>query len=318
MKTIDLDPSLRTDPRFGRQRFSAKAAYIEMYMYAASTENWGMFSATIEDIAWILGRGNEIELMQKDIDSLVGTGLLIAHPDGSIEIAGFRETQQRIVDNRDYYKRLQAARRAKSEQQTEQEPEPITQGDDIDDASSCNSDVTCNTNVSNTDVNCITKPNLTKHNITKLNKEVFAQSANPPPPSKPKSFSEPKQPTPKKSEAEQRRGMFFAKVADICKIPNDSKPHARAINAAAVWFASKPIEPSRLDDFSVWWFANDWRGLKNEYPKPDQIVSEWPKFELGVTAKKQTQPFAPRQTKGEMQMSNIRAGIDAFLAGGEN
>ena len=151
-------------------------------------------------------------------------------------------------------------------------------------------------------------------------KEVFAQSANPPP-SKSKSHSEPKEPTAKKSEAELRRGMFFAKVADICKIPNDSKPHARAINAAAVWFTSKAIEPSRLDDFSVWWFANDWRGLKGEYPKPDQIVSEGPKFELGVTAKKQSQPFAatfaPRPTKGEMQMNNIRAGIDAFLAGGD-
>ena len=296
-----------------------------MYMYAASTENWGMFSATIEDIAWILGRGNEIELMQKDIDSLVGTGLLIAHPDGSIEIAGFKETQKRIVDNRDYYKKLQAARRAKSEQQPEPEPEQtpqaITQGDDTEDANLCNPDVTCNTSVSNTDVNSITKPNLTKHNLTKLNKEVFAQSANLPPPSKSKSHSEPKKPTAEKSETERRRGMFFAKVADICKIPNDSKPHARAINAAAVWFVSKTIEPSRLDEFSVWWFANDWRGLKGEYPKPDQIVSEWPKFELGVTARKQTQlfaaPFAPRQTKGEMQMSNIRAGLDAFLAGGD-
>jgi len=322
LKTIDLDPSLRTDPRFGRQRFSAKAAYIEMYMYAASTENWGMFSVTIEDIAWILGRGNEIELMQKDIDALVGTGLLIAHPDGSIEIAGFKETQKRIVDNRDYYKKLQAARRAKSEQQPEPEPEPkpetITQGDDTEDTSLCNPDVTCNTNVSNTDVNSITKPNLTKPNLTKLNKEGFAQSANPPTPSKSKSLSEPKQPKPQKSEAEQRRGVFFVKIADVCKIPSDSKPHVRAINAAAVWFASKPIEPRRLDDFSAWWFANDWRGLKGEYPKPDQIVSEWPKFELGVTAKKTTQPFAARQTKGEMQMSNIQAGINAFLAGGDN
>lgn len=149
-------------------------------------------------------------------------------------------------------------------------------------------------------------------------KEVFAQSANPPPPSKSKSLSEPKQPKPQKSEAEQRRGMFFVKIADVCKIPSDSKPHVRAINAAAVWFVSKPIEPARLDEFSVWWFTNDWRGIKGEYPKPDQIVSEWPKFELGVTAKKQTQPFGARQTKGEMQMNNIRAGIDAFLAGGDN
>lgn len=34
--------------------------------------------------------------------------------------------------------------------------------------------------------------------------------------------------------------------------------------------------------------------------------------------RKQSQSFAPRQTKGEMQMSNIEAGISAFLAGGDD
>lgn len=150
--------------------------------------------------------------------------------------------------------------------------------------------------------------------IEEKREEVFAQSANASKPSK-KTFAESKTP---KAEAEQRRGIFFAKVADVCKIPSDSKPHARSINAAALWFASKQIAPERLDNFLSWWFANDWRGLKNEYPKPEQIVSEWPKFEIGVTAKKTTQSFAPRQTKGETQMSNIEAGISAFLAGGDD
>lgn len=147
-----------------------------------------------------------------------------------------------------------------------------------------------------------------------IEKEVFAQSANASKPSK-KTLAESKAP---KSEAAQRRGIFFAKVANVCKIPSDSKPHARSINAAALWFVSKQIAPERLDNFLSWWFANDWRGLKNEYPKPEQIVSEWPKFEIGVTAKKTTQSFANRQTKGETQMSNIEAGISAFLAGGDD
>jgi hypothetical protein len=146
--------------------------------------------------------------------------------------------------------------------------------------------------------------------------EVFAQSANTSKPTK-KTFAESKPQKALKSEAEQKRGIFFAKIADVCKIPSDSKPHARSINAAALWFASKQIAPERLDEFAAWWFANDWRGLKNEYPKPDQIVSEWTKFEMGVTAKKRSQLFAQRQTKGEMQMSNIEAGISAFLAGGD-
>lgn len=263
MKTIDLDPALRTDPRFGRQRFSAKAAYIEMYMYAASTENWGMFSATIEDIAWILGRSNEIDLMQKDIDALVGTGLLIAHQDGSIEIAGFRETQQRIIDNRDYYKRLQANRRAK---QPVNSDTPVTPDEQIEDTVISNPDVTCNTNISNTDVNCITKPNLTKPN-----KEVFAQSANPP---------QQKQKT--KTQREQNpRGNLFVAVASLCKIPTDDKRSARAINAAAEWLLNKGQTPERLEDFLTWWNTNDWRGKKGDPPKPNEIVTEWLKFEAG-------------------------------------
>jgi len=173
-------------------------------------------------------------------------------------------------------------------------------------------DVTAMSRQSHENVTPLDKEKEEEKDIEK-EEEVFAQSANASKPSK-KTFTESKAP---KSEAEQKRGTFFAKVADVCKIPSDSKPHARSINAAALWFASKQIAPERLDNFLSWWFANDWRGLKGEYPKPEQIVSEWPKFEIGVTAKKTTQLFAARQTKGEMQMSNIEAGINAFLAGGD-
>jgi len=105
----------------------------------------------------------------------------------------------------------------------------------------------------------------------KKKKEVFAQSANPPP--------------------SNRRGLFFAKIAEICKLPKDSKQHSKSINAAALWFEPKQIDPSRLDDFSEWWFKNDWRGQKGEHPQPGQIVSEWLKFESNVTAKQPTQTF---------------------------
>ncbi len=105
-------------------------------------------------------------------------------------------------------------------------------------------------------------------------KEVFAQSANPP--------------------LSNRRGLFFAKIADICKLPKDSKQHSKSINAAALWFEPKQIDPSRLDDFSEWWFKNDWRGQKGEHPQPGQIISEWLKFESNVTAKQSGPLFKPR------------------------
>lgn len=138
-------------------------------------------------------------------------------------------------------------------------------------------------------------------------KEVFAQSANAP------DLKKVSQPTNLKTEAEQKRGLFFAKIAEICQIPKDSKIHARQINAAAVWFASKSIESPRLDEFLVWWFANDWRGRKSEYPKPDQIVSEWPKFESGHKIIVDQRPNYSIKTKGEIQMSNLRAGLASFL-----
>jgi len=144
--------------------------------------------------------------------------------------------------------------------------------------------------------------------IEEKKKEVFAQSANAPQ----KSTVDFEQS--KKSEAEQKRGAMFVAVAETCKIPKDSKPHARQINAAALWLSGKSIDPATLNNFLTWWFANDWRGRKSEYPKPEQIVSEWPKFEINHTVVIEQKPAAQnRQTKGDTQMANLRAGLAAFM-----
>lgn len=149
--------------------------------------------------------------------------------------------------------------------------------------------------------------------IEEKKKEVFAQSANAP--QKSPFVSE----QPKKSEAEQKRGAMFAAVAETCKIPKDSKPHARQINAAALWLSGQSIDPANLNNFLTWWFANDWRGRKSEYPKPEQIVSEWPKFEMNHTVAIEQKPVMQnRQTKGDLQMSNMKAGLSAFLAGDDS
>ena len=101
--------------------------------------------------------------------------------------------------------------------------------------------------------------------------EVFAQSANP---------LQQKQKT--KAQREQNpRGDLFVAVASLCKIPTDDKRSARAINAAAEWLLNKDQTPERLNEFLNWWNINDWRGKKGDPPKPNEIVTEWLKFEAG-------------------------------------
>ena len=101
--------------------------------------------------------------------------------------------------------------------------------------------------------------------------EVFAQSANP---------LQQKQKT--KAQREQNpRGDLFVAVASLCKIPTDDKRSARAINAAAEWLLNKDQTPERLNEFLNWWNTNDWRGKKGDPPKPNEIVTEWLKFEAG-------------------------------------
>ncbi len=304
MKTIDLDPTLRTDPRFGRQRFSAKAAYIEMYMYAASTENWGMFSATIEDIAWILGRGNEIDLMQKDIDALVGAGLLIAHPDGSIEISGFREIQQRIIENRDYYKRLQASRRAKTEQPLPSDTEPDNNNNNVS-----NTDVTCNNNVSNVSVDCITKPNLTKPNLTKPNltkpnvaaAESKAPKSEPttPPQKSPAKISNP--PPASKSKADSRSS--HPAILAIKQVTNRMPPIV-TYDLIIKAIGSEPDTEKLAQCFAQW----SARGFN---PQNLSGVLDW--YSSGIPERNKPTAQTARQTKGDLQMSNLRAGLAAFM-----
>lgn len=118
-----------------------------------------------------------------------------------------------------------------------------------------------------------------QENVTPLEKEkekekeeeVFAQSANP---------LQQKQKT--KTQREQNpRGDLFVAVANLCKIPTDDKRSARAINATTEWLLNKDQTPERLNEFLNWWNTNDWRGKKGDPPKPNEIVTEWLKFEAG-------------------------------------
>jgi hypothetical protein len=131
-------------------------------------------------------------------------------------------------------------------------------------------------------------------------KEVFAQSANP---------LQQKQKT--KTQREQDpRGDLFVAVASLCKIPTDDKRSARAINAAAEWLLNKGQTPERLNEFLSWWNTNDWRGKKGDPPKPNEIVTEWLKFEAGP---KQQQTNGSKPTAQMPKNKMMLNGVEVYI-----
>ena len=130
--------------------------------------------------------------------------------------------------------------------------------------------------------------------------EVFAQSANP---------LQQKQKT--KTQREQNpRGDLFVAVASLCKIPTDDKRSARAINAAAEWLLNKGQTPERLNEFLNWWNTNDWRGKKGDPPKPNEIVTEWLKFEAGP---KQQQTNGSKPTAQMPKNKMMLNGVEVYI-----
>lgn len=313
MYWITIDTGLRDNPEYMACSRSARLTYYEL-MGLCGRKETDALNMTAKQVGGMLGIS--ATEANSDLTELIEAGLVQRNDEGQLILPDMTAQIDKLNEKRDADKRRQDDYKRRQQAQTHG-PKPDNTQTEAESQPE-NARVTHDSHTENEQITAgkqtsKVKISKDKKSEVKISEEGFAQSANPPEsPQKSDSASS------KKSEAEKRRGEFFAKIAAVCMIPTDSKQHARSINAAAVWFVPKQISPDRLDDFSAWWFANDWRGLKGEYPKPDQIVSEWPKFELGVTAKKTTQPFAARQTKGEMQMSNIQAGINAFLAGGDN
>ena len=130
--------------------------------------------------------------------------------------------------------------------------------------------------------------------------EVFAQSANP---------LQQKQKT--KTQREQDpRGDLFVAVASLCKIPTDDKRSARAINATTEWLLNKDQTPERLNEFLNWWNTNDWRGKKGDPPKPNEIVTEWLKFEAGP---KQQQTNGSKPTAQMPSKKMLLNGVEVYI-----
>lgn len=92
MKYVQINPMLSESVRFARLRDSARLLFFELYLKAAAIDNYGEFSLTVGDIAYMFHRDETIT--SEDINSLVGIGQLEQRPDGTVVLPGFRAIQE--------------------------------------------------------------------------------------------------------------------------------------------------------------------------------------------------------------------------------
>ena len=92
MKYVQINPMLSESVRFARLRDSARLLFFELYLKAAAIDNYGEFSLTVGDIAYMFHRDETIA--SEDIASLVGIGQLEQRPDGTVVLPGFRAIQE--------------------------------------------------------------------------------------------------------------------------------------------------------------------------------------------------------------------------------
>ena len=92
MKYVQINPTINENVRFARLRDSARLLFFELYLKAASIDNYGEFSLTIGDIAYMFHRDETVT--SEDINSLVGIGQLEQRPDGTVVLPGFRDIQE--------------------------------------------------------------------------------------------------------------------------------------------------------------------------------------------------------------------------------
>jgi hypothetical protein len=92
MKYVQINPMLNESVRFARLRDSARLLFFELYLKAAAVDNYGEFSLTIGDIAYMFHRDETIT--SEDINSLVGIGQLEQRPDFTVVLPGFRAIQE--------------------------------------------------------------------------------------------------------------------------------------------------------------------------------------------------------------------------------
>lgn len=91
MKYVQIDPMINESVRFARLRDSARLLYFELYLKAAAIDNYGEFSLTVGDIAYMFHRDETPT--SEDINSLVAIGQLEQRPDGTVVVPSLRAIQ---------------------------------------------------------------------------------------------------------------------------------------------------------------------------------------------------------------------------------
>ena len=75
---------------------------------------------------------------------------------------------------------------------------------------------------------------------------------------------------------------LFTALAEVCQIDIDKNmitvKQRGQLNAESKRLRKAGIDPDGVQDFGVWWYAHDWRGMKYQPPDPSQIRSMWKQY----------------------------------------
>jgi len=81
------------------------------------------------------------------------------------------------------------------------------------------------------------------------------------------------------------------------------------------------VTPADVLAFGGWWCANDWRGKKGEFPRPDQVRAEWGRFRRWQGQQRQAEAEradvlrrSEAYRQAEQQQAQAQADVDPDLA----
>ena len=118
---------LNESVRFARLRDSARLLFFELYLKAAAVDNYGEFSLTVGDIAYMFHRDETIT--SEDINSLVGIGQLEQRPDFTVVVPGFRAIQEAAESAIERRKEIERESHARARERRKANTQPLVNHD---------------------------------------------------------------------------------------------------------------------------------------------------------------------------------------------
>ena len=73
---------------------------------------------------------------------------------------------------------------------------------------------------------------------------------------------------------------MFSALASACQIDltTITGTQRKQLNQSEKILRKANATPADMEPFVVWWYANDWRGKKDDAPRPAQVRETWGKF----------------------------------------